>query len=71
MKRTFLFSLVAILVANLVACSTPEERRRRDAEDRREDARWEAERRQRDRDDARRDREDDGRYYRSRHRYWY
>jgi len=53
MKTLLTVSLFAVLALNLTSCSTPEERRRREAQRAREDAQWEAERRQRDREYAR------------------
>lgn len=49
MKILVKTALLAVLVANLSGCATPEERRRRDAERAREDARYEAEAKKRDR----------------------
>jgi hypothetical protein len=69
MKKSVILLVIAILVANFAGCATPEERQRREAERRREDAQWEAEQRRRDKEDAQRDREYDE--YRWHHRYWY
>jgi hypothetical protein len=70
MKTPLMILVITVIAANLVACATPEERARRDAERRREDAAWEKQQRERDRED----REYDRRYGRSygygRH-YWY